>query len=31
VKAGSFVDPEGYKAAVERYEKSFRDQLAKAR
>lgn len=30
-KAGSFVDPQGYKEAIERYEKSFREQLAKAR
>lgn len=29
LKAGSFVDPEGYKAAVLRYEKAFEEQLAK--
>jgi len=28
-KAGSFVDPEGYKQAVDRYEKMFRERLAK--
>jgi metallo-beta-lactamase class B len=27
-KAGSFVDPEGYRAAVEEFEKRFRTQLA---
>jgi len=31
LKAGSFVDPEGYKAAVAKHEKNFRDQLAQAR
>jgi metallo-beta-lactamase class B len=28
-KAGSFVDPEGYKRAVEQYEKVFEDRLAR--
>jgi hypothetical protein len=31
LKSGSFVDPEGYKQAVERYEKLFREQLARQR
>lgn len=31
LKAGSFVDPAGYKAAIERYEKLFRQQLEKER
>jgi metallo-beta-lactamase class B len=31
LKSGSFVDPEGYKQAVERYEKLFREQLARER
>jgi metallo-beta-lactamase class B len=30
-RAGSFVDPQGYKDAVLRYEKAFREQLAKER
>ena len=30
-KAGSFIDPAGYKAAVDRHEKMFRDRLAKER
>jgi metallo-beta-lactamase class B len=30
-KAGSFVDPQGYKAAVEEYEKAFREKLAEER
>lgn len=30
-KAGSFVDPQGYKGAIARYEKSFRQQMATAR
>ena len=29
VKAGSFVDPQGYKNAVEHYEALFRETLAK--
>ena len=29
LKAGSFVDPRGYKDAVERFEKMFEDQLAR--
>lgn len=29
-KSGNFVDPQGYKEAVEHYETSFREQLAKA-
>ena len=28
-KSGSFVDPEGYKRAIDLYERSFREQLAK--
>ncbi|MBC8164406.1 MAG: subclass B3 metallo-beta-lactamase [Bryobacteraceae bacterium] len=28
LKAGSFVDPAGYKVAIERYEKMFREKLA---
>ncbi|MBN9658923.1 MAG: subclass B3 metallo-beta-lactamase [Acidobacteria bacterium] len=31
MKAGSFVDPQGYKAAIDQYEKSFRQQLAQAK
>jgi metallo-beta-lactamase class B len=31
LKAGSFVDPQGYKAAIERYEKAFREELEKER
>jgi metallo-beta-lactamase class B len=31
LKAGSFVDPEGYKAAIARHEKEFRAELAKVR
>jgi hypothetical protein len=31
VKAGSFVDAAGYKEAVERYAKPFREQLANER
>ncbi|MGJ5815767.1 subclass B3 metallo-beta-lactamase [Paludibaculum fermentans] len=31
VKAGSFVDPTGYKEAIDQYEKSFQKQLAQAR
>jgi metallo-beta-lactamase class B len=31
LKAGSFVDPEGYRRAVDRYEQEFRQQLAKER
>ncbi|QOY91592.1 subclass B3 metallo-beta-lactamase [Paludibaculum fermentans] len=31
VKAGSFVDPQGYKAAIDQYEKSFHQQLAQAK
>ncbi|MBL8229486.1 MAG: subclass B3 metallo-beta-lactamase [Bryobacterales bacterium] len=31
LKKGTFVDPAGYKAAVERHERSFLEQLAKAR
>jgi hypothetical protein len=27
-KAGSFVDPEGYKRAIEQYQKVFEDRLA---
>ena len=30
-KAGSFVDPEGYKRAVAQYERLFLDQLARER
>jgi len=30
-KAGSFIDPQGYKQAVERYEKLFLEQLARER
>lgn len=29
LKAGSFVDPEGYKQAIDRYERNFREQFAK--
>jgi metallo-beta-lactamase class B len=31
LKSGSFVDSEGYKAAVAKHEKGFREQLAQAR
>jgi hypothetical protein len=30
-KSGSFVDPEGYKRAVERFEKLYREQLEQER
>jgi metallo-beta-lactamase class B len=31
LRAGSFADPQGYKEAIERYDRMFRDQLIKAR
>lgn len=31
LKSGTFVDPQGYKDAIDRYEKSFRNQLANAK
>jgi metallo-beta-lactamase class B len=31
LKSGSFVDPEGYKKAVEHYEKLYLDRLARER
>jgi metallo-beta-lactamase class B len=31
LKAGSFVDPTGYKEAIDRYERNFREELAKVR
>jgi metallo-beta-lactamase class B len=31
LKAGSFIDPQGYKDAVDSYEKAFRERLAKER
>jgi hypothetical protein len=30
-KAGSFIDPDGYRNAVERYERLYREQLARER
>lgn len=30
-RAGSFVDPEGYRRAIDRHEKAFRSELAKSR